>query len=212
MNRRSLSAALLLCVLAQPAAAASPGGPVIDGVVGEAEWQGAQREPMEGGGEVLLLRRGDTLFVALLPKDKGTASLCLGDANRVSVLHASAALGTAVYEKKNATWSLVNGFEYVVRDSPRTGAPAAEQKTKHLSEQGWLANPDHRGTSPREFEIHLRDGWSWLGVAMLDFTVEPNTVSHWPKQIADDCRALRLVQGWTDPALQFAPETWMKLR
>lgn len=59
--------------------------------------------PMIGGGEVALRQDGDDLRVTVTGPRAGLASLCVGDESRVRILHASAAVGEAVYERYLAT-------------------------------------------------------------------------------------------------------------
>ncbi len=200
---RNTAAILLILFFAATLAAA----PRIDGVIGPDEWAGARRQALEGGGEALLLREGDVLYVAVAGPRPGIASLCVGNDTRVSILHASAALGTATYEKDGAQWRRRRNFEYVVRDSPRTGPPSEEEKAKHLAEEGWLANSSRSAAPAREFAVRLTPERVALGVAFLG-TDDPPAVSHWPSTIGDDCKAVRLGQGWADEVQRFAPMTW----
>jgi hypothetical protein len=55
--------------------------------------------PMIGGGEVTLRQDGDDLRVTVTGPRAGLASVCVGDESRVRILHASAAIGEAAYER-----------------------------------------------------------------------------------------------------------------
>jgi len=66
---------------------------VADGRIDPAEWEGAREVSVEGL-RVRLGRRGDVLAVAVELEGPGISSLVIGTADRVWVLHASAALGT----------------------------------------------------------------------------------------------------------------------
>lgn len=60
---------------------------------------------MIGGGEVSILRTGDELHVVVTGPKAGLASLCVADDSRVRILHASAAVGEAIYERAAARGS-----------------------------------------------------------------------------------------------------------
>jgi len=170
-----------------------------------------ERHALVGGGEALVRRSGDRVFVRVRGEKAGFASLCMGDQGRVEILHASAALGTAVYGREGSRWRLENGFTFTVRDSPKTGPPTEAEKRAHLEKQGWLANPSHTGAPQRDYEIRLDERRRFLGVAFLTID-QPMTVSYWPPSMDPACRAMRLLQGYTDETMDFRPETWLPLR
>jgi hypothetical protein len=66
--------------------------------------------PMTGGGEVSIRRDGEDLRVSVRGRRAGLASLCIGDHSRVRILHASAAVGEATYEREGERWALKSGF------------------------------------------------------------------------------------------------------
>lgn len=202
--------ALVTLFLAGAAPAGSGAAPRIDGVIGEKEWAGSERHELAGGGEVLLLRRGDMIYLAVHGASTGLASLCVGNAKTVSILHSSAALGTAIYDRAGDGWQRQKNFEFVVRDSPRTGPPSDDVNQKHMQEWGWLSNPSHRGSPVREFAIRLTPERQFLGVAYVTTDGE-GSVASWPRSMRDDCAALRLGQGWTEEAQKFEPQTWHRL-
>lgn len=185
-------------VLLLLAATAPP--PAIDGVVGDAEWAGARHERLKGGGKILLLPRDGVLYVAVTGKTPGIATVCAGNASEVSILHASAALGTAKYERHVEGWFLTQNFEFSPRD------PTDEQKAKFFEDSGWIANASRSGVPAREFAIRMKPRWERISVAFLG--TEPSTIASWPESIGDDCSALRLNQGWLDQKQRFVPAAW----
>ncbi len=179
--------------------------PQLDGAIGADEWKGAQSHALKGGGEVLLLQRGEVLYVAVRGEKRGIASLCVGDADRVSVLHASAALGTAEYAREKDGWRRRANFKYEVRE-----AATEEARAKHLAEWAWLSNPSRAGTPVREFAIELTPERRFLSVAFVTFD-GGDAIAYWPETVRDDCAALRLGQGWAEESQTFAPATWYRL-
>jgi hypothetical protein len=97
-----------------------------------------------------------------------------------------------------------------LRDS-RTAPPTGADRKLFFDTLGWVANSSNAGTPPREFTIRLTDTTQFLGAAFLS-TDEPMAVSHWPSSMADDCRALKVSQGWLPPNAHFEPGTWYRVR
>jgi hypothetical protein len=174
-------------------------------------WAQAQpREAMTGGGQVSLRRDGDTLHVTVNGPRKGLASLCVGDQWTVRILHASAALGEARYEKQGDSWTLASGFEFKLRDS-RTGPPSDADRRGYFETMGWSANSSNAGAPVREFAIRLTDRIRFIGVAFLGID-EPMAVSHWPSSLDDDCRAVQVAQGYLPKSARFTPSAWHSVR
>jgi hypothetical protein len=74
--------------------------PTVDGKIDDGEWAGATTHRLEGGGDLRLLKRGDFLYVAVHGAATGLASLCAAKGDTVRILHASAAIGEARYERR----------------------------------------------------------------------------------------------------------------
>lgn len=216
---RSLALALTL-LLTSSTFAASPKRidvpraaktPVIDGVVNGPEWAKAARVYLGDGGHALLQHNGQYLYVAFVGKRAGVGSVCTQskDGKRLRVLHASAALGTAEWEQKDAKWTLSRGFEMSNRDTGKSTEAMAARK-EFLTKEGWFANVSPTGQMQREYQIRLEGRreiplvlsfMSWLGKKQfaLDF---------WPEEIYDGCAELDLAGGYTDTEYTFEPETW----
>ena len=180
--------ALLIAVIA---AAQTPAVPGIDGRIDEAEWAGAITREMSNGGQVRILARGEFVYVAVRGPRAGLASLCAAKGSTVRILHASAAVGEARYERDGSAWKQASGFEFKLRDAPRAGRPTAAESADYLRTAGWVANASVTGSPDREFQIRAADVDS-LGVTFLG-TSEPMAVSYWPATVADDCRSLSLI-------------------
>jgi hypothetical protein len=168
--------------------------------------QAVTPEPMTGGGQVSLRRDGNILHITVSGPRKGLASLCVAEESRVRILHASAALGEAAYEKRGEVWTLASGFDFKLRDS-RTGPPSEADRRGYFETMGWSANSSNAGAPVREFAIRLTDSIRSLGVAFLSID-EPMAVSYWPASMDDDCRANQIAQGYLPKSAQFRPSTW----
>lgn len=195
----------VLALIAGAAAAAAPvRTPTVDGVLEPGEWSGARREPLSGGGEVLWLRSGDDLYVAVLGPRRGFPTLCIGDAERVEVLHASAALGTVAYTRRGATWARGAPFTWLLRDAPEP--PSAADREAFLSAFGWISTASRAGAPARELRVRLGPGRRFFGVVFL--SVETMEASFWPRSLDEGCRDLRLLRGDAPERLRFAPARW----
>lgn len=165
---------------------------------------------MAGGGTVSLRRDGDRLLVTVTGPGAGLASLCLGDESRVRILHASAAIGQATYEKSGASWALSERFVFTLRET-RTGPPPDADQRAYFDATGWVANANNAGTAPREFAIRVDPRARFLGVAFYT-TSGPGTVSYWPPTMSDDCAAVKVAQGFLPATASFRPDTWYPVR
>jgi hypothetical protein len=167
---------------------------------------------MTGGGDVSIVSdaRGGILQVTVTGPRAGLASLCVSDGSRVRILHASAALGEASYERSGDRWVLKSKFDFKLRDT-RAGPPSEAAQQEFLASTGWLANASHAGAPTREFTIRVASEMRFVGVTFLT-TAEPMSVSHWPSAMSDDCRAVQVAQGFLPETAVFAPTTWWAVK
>jgi hypothetical protein len=199
---------ILLAWSAATAASFSP--PTIDGVIGPKEWSSAQREKLTGGGEVLLLRAGADLYVAVIGAKPGYPSLCVGDFRHVEVLHASAALGSVSYTRTGASWLRGKPFEWRVRDKPRAAAALLADRESFLAEYGWLSTASRAGAPTREFRIKLGPERRFLSVVFL--SSDTKETAYWPASMSDGCRDLGLLRGDAPEAFQLDPSQWHRIK
>jgi hypothetical protein len=173
----------------------------------------AKTAPMRltGGGDVSVREVGDSLHISIKGPRAGLASLCVGDDSRVRILHASAAVAEATYEKQGERWVLKSGFDWKLRDSPRSGGPTEADVRQFLASTGWVANASNAGAPGREFTLRLTDRIRFVGVTFLA-TAEPMAISHWPASMDDDCRAMKVAQGFLPEAAQFRPSGWHRVK
>lgn len=183
----------------------------IDGKMEAQEWRDATRYALSAGGDLLLLERDDAIYVGILGPQRGIAHVCVGGDRNVSILHSSAALGTAEYERVVDNWQRTVDFKYEVRDSPQSGAPSAEVNKLYSKQWGWLSNPSHEGSSSREFVIARTPRRMFLGVVFMTIG-DDSKISYWPETLRDDCAALRLAQGWANDRQTFNPAGWHLLK
>jgi hypothetical protein len=75
---------------------------------------------------------------------------------------------------------------------------------------GWLANASAIGSPDREFQIRA-DQVDAVGVTFLS-TTEPPAVSYWPQTMKDDCRSVKVAQGFLPDAADFQPSGWHQVK
>jgi hypothetical protein len=113
--------------------------------------------------------------------------------DEIAILHASAALGAAVYRREEESWRLARDFVWRCRD---TGdSPAAQQEREaFLREQGWVAANSRVGT-PHELEHQIKMSGERLRLALNYIAASQTDVKiPWPDGLAEQ--------------LDFSPERW----
>ncbi|HYE86238.1 MAG TPA: hypothetical protein VEA16_07775 [Vicinamibacterales bacterium] len=165
---------------------------------------------MIGGGEVTLRQDRDVLFVTVSGPQAGLASLCVGDESRVRILHASAAIGEASYERSAEHWVLRSKFDFKLRET-RTGPPSESDRMQYLTNMGWVANASRSGDAVRRFTVNLTERLRYLGVTYLS-TTEPMALSYWPPSMKDGCREVKIAQGYLPETAQFHPASWHPIK
>jgi hypothetical protein len=195
---------MLFAGLTATAASVSP--PTVDGVIGPKEWSEARHEKLTGAGEVLLLRAGADLYVAVIGAKPGYPSLCVGNFQHVEVLHASAALGSVSYTRAGSQWLRGKPFEWRVRDVPGPATALLAERESFLTEYGWLSTASRAGAPTREFRIKLGPERRRLGVVFL--STDTMETAYWPASMSDGCRNLELLRGDAPAALQLNPSQW----
>lgn len=208
---RQLSVSAALSALLAVGASAQAAAPVVDGVMGAGEWAGASHEALRGGGDLYLAQRDGVLQLALRGTRAGLASICLGNDRVVTILHSSAAVASARYERAGDQWELKSRFEFALRDSPRTGGPSAADRAAFFEKSGWVSNTSNAGNVAREFLVRLAPEFSFLAVTFLA-TDEPMAAATWPPTAVDDCTSVRFGQGFLPESASFKPATWHSLR
>ncbi len=196
--------------------ATAPDAPiVIDGVIGDAEWAKAKRTQCAEGGELLVLRNAAGVSIAYRGPRQKVATVCVADGSRVRVLHASAALGEALYERDlERGWRLVRGFERWTRPDEGEQAFRPDQIESHLSASGWTATTlviDEHAPASLEMSIgaDALPPDARIAVAMIDF-FDParGAAPRWPAGLAADAVNTALLCGDAPQRAQFETTRW----
>ncbi len=143
--------------------------PTLDGWLAGGEWADAHAIPLEGPSMLFLKHADGWLFLAFQAPAMGIPSPLIGREGEVRVLHASAALGTAVYTHDRAMWSLSRGFAWHCRITGFSASAVAE-RDRFLEREGWLGTIVGLG-SPAQFEFQI--AWDGSPLRMMFLFLEP---------------------------------------
>jgi hypothetical protein len=195
-----------LCLLALAAAGCAAGPPVIDGVVAAGEWRGAQVVAM-GSAHGYFARRDGALYIGVDDKDRGIGTILIGLGARVYVLHTSAAIATATYERAaDGAYRRVRDFAYACRD-PSAAPAAVVCRAQFLRDEHWVANVAPHGGRNREYRLEGPFAAPEARYVVVAY-VFPSDVRAWPDATHDDALNLELLQGALPERLSFATERW----
>ena len=193
-----------------PTEVASGKAPTIDGTLGEDEWKDAVPLELDPVGEAYLLQDDDALYVGLKVGDNCIPSLALMHQEKVHVLHASASLGTAVYERADGHWKPTRRFTWRCRNGLQSGDECA----KFLADEGWYATTTQdgrRGQAEYRIERSLLSGETVrLAIVVCRLQPQPMRACVWPEDVRDGTRNQNLLFGKAE-TLDFEPHTWARL-
>jgi hypothetical protein len=187
---------------------APKGGTVtIDGIFAEGEWDKALNIDLSSG-ELLLMHDGGYLYVGIRSESLGLGSICVFWEDMISVLHSSAALGTAEYEPTDQDWQKIRNFDWTNRDTSNSER-ALEGRAEHLEREGWLASNGLMGNANEmEYQILMTEGRVHLAVTYL-LSPEYETTDYWPQSLGPGCRDFEPMPGDPPDMASFSPETWI---
>jgi hypothetical protein len=186
--------------------------PTLDGVIEAHEWQGARVVTLgpAGAARGYSVRRPGALYLGVDDHDRGIGTVLVALGARVYVLHASAALATAIYERDaDGSYRLVRGFAYVCRD-PSVAPAALACRDQFLRDEHWVANVEPHGGKNREYRFAGPFAAAAARFVVVAY-VFPDEVRAWPENTRDDAVNVELLKGETPEQLRFATERWQPL-
>ncbi len=194
-----------------PALDPGQGSPVIDGTMTAGEWDQAWQGVFADGSELFLLQAGSALYLAIRSSTPdmivGNVHLLRGE--EISILHTSAALGTAVFRQGETGWDLVKDFAWCCRGTSLSEAALAEREA-FLEAEGWTGVNSRVGTpNELEYRIEMAEEQLQIAVAILRAT-EPDLKIPWPADLVDD--VIRLTPGGLPGRMDFTPEEWVTIK
>jgi hypothetical protein len=179
----------------------------IDGLFSPGEWDKALTIDLADG-ELLLMHAGEYLYLGIRSERLGLGSLCVNWHEKISILHSSAALGTASYVKAGVGWQKTRDFTWTNRDTYNSQRAVAERQ-EHLERENWLASNGRMGhDNEMEYQIALTNDEIVLGVTYL-MSPEFETTDYWPDTLGPGCRHFTPSPGGPPETVDFSPETWM---
>ena len=182
--------------------------PALDGTIASDEWTEAKREELSDGSELLMMHHEGYLYVGIRANPPGmiVGNIFINQEDQVSILHSSAALGTAIYEKRSDTWEQTHVFSWRCRRTSNSPSAIAERE-EFLQQEHWVANNSRMGTPQElEYKIAMPDSSHRLAVTFTRAS-DLSTRIYWPVSLEDDCT--KQPQGEYPTTMQFAPSTWM---
>lgn len=137
---------------------------------------------MSDGASISLLHSGATLYVAVAGTEVGSVNVLIATDEEVRILHSSAALGSALYEKAPGEWELIHGFNWCCRIRSNDAARLAL-----LEEEGWQANIGFVG-DPGVVEYQITVPWSGASLAVSSIR-DREDMGFWPSNLPEQARS-----------------------
>jgi len=175
-----------------------------DGRLEAAEWAGASNLLELNRTTLLAQSDGKVLRVAVRSSQLGILTVWVSDGQRVRLLHASAAIGEAVYERRDdGAFRLTKEFAWDRGDD-------AESRRAHFQEHGWVASiTPNWDRGDREFVLDLSRLSEGSRIAVSFGAGEKfDTLFVWPNAVKDDTRLGDMQRGNLRARARFEPKDW----
>jgi hypothetical protein len=184
--------------------------PVLDGTLSPDEWSDALTIDVTAQVRIFLKHADGYLFLGIQATTMGVGSPLLIVGEEIRVLHASAALGTAIYARQGDLWKLRQDFTWQCR-STGFSTYALSERVRFLERNGWLGTIGYLG-NPTQFEYQIAWGEGPLALLFLfgEFTNSFQLLS-WPLATEDAAQYTELVTGTTPSELCFSVTDWATL-
>jgi hypothetical protein len=187
------------------------GAPVtIDGTLSSAEWNAAYVETFADGSELLLIRDAEYLNLAIRATTEEiiAANVYTEENGEVIIRHASAALGTGIYQLGETGWLKTQDFLWQCRATDNSET-SKDERRMFLEQEGWLATNSRIGTpNELEYQIKITGENLYLAVAFMRIS-EPERRIFLPLDLADD--TTQPTPGGLPETRIFSPPTWILL-
>jgi hypothetical protein len=184
--------------------------PVIDGVIEPGEWNQAHHYPFADGSELYLLKSEEYLYLGIrsLPAEMIAGNIFLNSSDQISILHTSAALGTASYQGEGDSWLKTQDFEWCCR-SRIESEEATETRMAFFDKHGWLGINSFMGNENElEYKIQLDGSENYLAVNFLSAD-DPERKFIWPMDVVDG--PAQPIDGGFLEEMEFSPQNWFDL-
>lgn len=192
----------------QPIISVPQGKPLaIDGTISPGEWGSAGVETFSDGSELFLMHYEGYLYLGIrasTPEMIG-GNIFIDRGDEIAILHSSAALGTAVYEKGNDGWQRSQEFVWRCRRTDSSETALAERDA-FLRGEHWVAANSRMGT-PHELEYQIEMTSETLRLAVIFIRASnPELKIPWPNDLDDD--SIKPTLDGMPAQLHFEPDRW----
>jgi hypothetical protein len=192
-----------------PAILSVPGGepPTIDGTLSPGEWDGAAMDSFADGSELFLMYADGYLYLGIrsVTPEMIAGNVFVDGGEEIRILHASAALGTALYAPGVGGWAQAQAFTWRCRQTGN-GEAARAERDAFLGEEDWVAANSRTGTPAElEYQIAVTEETIRLAANILRSS-DPEAKTPWPADLDDDCIAP--TPGGLPDELHFSPDRW----
>ena len=187
-------------------------GPVTtDGTLGDAEWRDAWRQSLASGATLRMGYNDQGMAIGIESEGLGVLSIFLEVDGKILVVHASAQLGTAVYERAENSWNPTTHFAY---------EPPSPDFWKR---EGWRCSVVQPGGAG---DMECLISWRRLGlgesaddggkdtvrIRVTHASFADGDVPAWPPKADDDTTNRALLMGQTPERLAFDSRQWGHVR
>ena len=184
--------------------------PVLDGVLSEGEWCDALTIQLNADERLLLKHADGYLYLGVQATVLALPTPLVVRGDEVRALHASAALGTAVYVRSGDVWNLRQGYVWQCRTLGFSEFAMAE-RAKFLEQQGWLGTIAYLG-EPSQCEYQIAWGDEPLTFLFLLLVgPEPLRFVSWPIPTIAAAQYEDLVMGGTPAQITCSLGDWATL-
>jgi hypothetical protein len=171
------------------------------------EWDQARVEAFADDSELFLMYDGDHLYLGIRSNtpEMIVANVFMNQGDTIRILHTSAALGTAVYQRGSEGWQQTQAFNWHCRRTDNSDAARAERDA-FFHNEGWVSINSRMGMpNELEYRIKVPDGPLRLAVNYIRAS-EPAKKIPWPGDLDDDC--VKPTPGGLPAQMHFSPDRW----
>jgi len=185
--------------------------PTIDGTMTLGEWDDAVVESFADGSLLFLMQNGEFLYVGIRAKESGTiaGNIFIQRGDEIYILHSSAALGTAIYQKSGTGWQQTQDFSWCCRNISNS-VSAQTERDDFLQAEDWLAANGRMGT-PNELEYQIKIPEQDFHIAAVYLKASPPYENvPWPADLDDD--SILPTPGGLPMMMEFSTSQWGTLQ
>ena len=159
------------------------------------------------GSQLMMLKDGIFLYLGIKGMDGEMFSnnVYINQGDEIAILHSSAALGTAIYQKVENQWNQTQDFSWRCRKTDQSVA-ARMERAEFLDAEGWLASNGLMGTpNEMEYKITIPEQDFRMAVTIIRSS-PPYEKIPWPVTLKDD--SVLDTPGGLPDTMDFTPSEW----